>query len=97
MYEAAGSGKKKKIGINKWHFTHIYTVHTLSVGRSTATGCVAASRDSLRGADRWALSVDKEASESIGGHYRDAPTGTQEKGWGVKIHLGPLLRSSSLH
>lgn len=51
----------------------------------------------LRGADRWALSVDKEASGSIGGHYRDVPTGTWERRCGGVDTSGPLMLSSSAH
>lgn len=58
--------------------------HTLSTQRATATRYETVLWDSLNGPDRCALSVDKEASGSIRGHYRDVPTGTRKRrcrGW----------------
>lgn len=82
--------------INKRCSTHMHKPNTLSTQR--ATGCEAALWDSLQGADRWALSVDKEASGSIRGHYRDVPTGSWERRcrWGGDIS-GPLMLSPLPH
>lgn len=61
-----------------------------------ATGNEIALWDSLQGSDRCALSVDKEASGSIKGHYRDVPTGTCDKrcGWRYIWALGAVFFTS---